>query len=381
VRVQLRRGTSAAWALALLAAGTAPAGAWPLGEEQTAGSLLRIFTDSKQVAVRSWMGDYALELPRGAALALHWNNERVRIPAIDAAAGTQEAVDAITTASRPIAGDAYRDFVKVRNELTGELRRGGATVDYYLSAEKDYLGQQLGARYQRDLQDQHLNLSMGTSYGWDAIEPLADDDTDTAPDTKTTLHWNLVATRILSPVTLLRAGVELNFVQGLQHNPYRNVYAGGSVVPERHPDRRQRRDVFVKLNRHLRDRASLKLGYRFYNDDWGIDSHEIGSKLSQYLTRGLFVGYDYRYYTQTRADFHRDEYATVDGIGGYRSGDYRMGALSSHLFGVGLNVDLAHLAASPTLQRLGAWLSYQRYFNSNNYSANILETGLDFRFW
>ena len=26
------------------------------------------------------------------------------------------------------------------------------------------------------------------------------------------------------------------------------------------------------------------------------------------------------------------------------------------------------------------WLDYERYFNSNNYSANIVETGLDFRF-
>jgi len=152
-------------------------------------------------------------------------------------------------------------------------------------------------------------------------------------------------------------------------------------VPERHPDHRERRDTFVKLNHYFAQRSSLKLGYRYYNDDWGIDSHELDSKLSQYVTQGLFARYEYRYYTQTAADFHRDEYVSVNGIDGYRTGDYRMGDLSSHLFGFALDMDFTRLAAdSPVLQRMGAWFSYERYFNSNNYSANILETGLSFRF-
>src|SRR6185295_8531489 len=119
--------------------------------------------------------------------------------------------------------------------------------------------------------------------------------------------------------------------EGLQHNPYRNVYAGGSIVPERHPERRQREDAFVKVNQYLPNRSSLKGSYRFYIDDWGINSHELGGKLSQYITQGFFAHYEYRYYTQTAADFYRDEYASVSGIDGYRSGDYRMNALSSHL--------------------------------------------------
>lgn len=371
-------------ALVVLAIGGAWAPAWaesPTIEEQKTGPLFRLFSDSDHVSVRSLMGDYSLTLVRDLGLALHWNHERVAIPAIDAAPGTQEAVDAITTASRPIAGNAFQDFEKVRNEFTGSLTRGRTALDYYRSSETDYLGQQLGVRVDRDLNDQTLNVSLGTSFGWDSIDPLADDDTDTAPDHKTTLHWNAVATRVLSPTRLLRVGVEYNLVNGLQHNPYRNVYAGGSVVPERHPDHRQRRDAFVKLHQYLADRASLKFSYRLYNDDWGIDSHELGSKLNQYITQGIFAGYEYRYYTQTRANFHRDEYTSPNGIDGYRSGDYRLGPLSSHLFGFALNVDLAPLVAdTPVLHRMGAWFSVERYFNSNNYSANILETGLDYRF-
>lgn len=367
--------------IGVVAASAAPCRAASPFDEATAGTLLRWFTDSDKVAVLSHTGSWSFDLPRRAGLDLQWNHERVVIPAVEAPVGSAEAVDAITTASRPIAGNAYRDFVKRRNELQSALRRGGAALDYYLSSESDYLGQQVGLRVHRDLADQHLNLAAGTSWGWDAIEPLADDDTNAAPDRKTTLHWNVVATRVVTATTLVRVGAEFNSVRGLQHNPYRNVYAGGGPVPERHPDRRERRDAFVKVNQHLPNRSSVRLGWRWYADDWGIDSHEVSSALSQYVTRGLFARYQYRWYTQSAADFWRADYAGAEGVGGYRTGDYRMAPLDSHLFGAALSADFGELASdTPVLGRLTLWLSYERYFNSNNYSANILETGLDVRF-
>ncbi len=353
----------------------------PPDDLSTASSMLRTFTDSDHIAVRSLTGEYALPLRSSAALSLHWNNERVSIPAIKAPPGSAEAVDAITTASRPIAGNAFQDYLKVRNEVQAGLDARNTAFDYYVSKETDYLAQQVGAKLDRDLRDQRLNVSVGSSYGWDAIKPLADDDTRTAASTRTTLHWNAVATQILSPSTLLRWGLEYNVVEGLQHNPYRNVYAGGSHVAEREPGHRERRDTFIRLNQYLPDRASLKLNYRLYNDDWGITSHEIGSDLNQCITSGVSARYEYRYYTQTRAWFYRDEYPTTGGIDGYLSGDYRMNDLASHLFGASLHMDMDALAADhPVLGRMGLWLNYQRYFNSNNYSANILETGLDFHF-
>jgi uncharacterized protein DUF3570 len=382
MRLQLRR------LMRTVALVTGLCSAWPqrgaasvVTEEPALEYLLQYFTDSDHVGVRSSIGSASFRLRPDLGLAVHWNNERVVIPAIEAAAGSQEAVDAITTASRPIAGNAYQDFVKVRNEFQSGVSRGGVTLDYYLSSESDYLGQQLAASYKREVLDRQLNLSVGTSYGWDVITPLADDDSNTADDTRTTLHWNTVATRVVSPTTVVRAGLEYNLVSGLQHNPYRHVYAGGSIVPERHPDQRQRRDLYLRLHQYFPNRSSLKLGYRFYNDDWGIDSHEWSAALSQYVTQGMFARYQYRYYTQTPADFYRDEYATADGVGGYRSGDYRMDALASHLFGVALNFDLDALGVdSTTLRRLGAWISYERYFNSNNYSSNTLVTGLAWKF-
>lgn len=381
--MQLRRPlTLTALGLGLAAAAAPPAAAFFSPEEQNAGALLRVFSDSDQVLVRSLVGGYTLVLPRNAAFDLQYNNERVTIPAIDAPVGSQEAVDAITTASRPITGNAgYEDYVKVRDEFTGVLRVMGASIEYYHSSESDYLGQMLGVSYARDFMNQQFTLSIGTSYGWDHIDPLEDDDTASSGDEKNTVHWNVVATQVLTPTTQMRVGVEVNQVEGLQHNPYRNVYAGGTNVPERHPDARERRDAFVKLSQYLPNRSSLRLHYRYYTDDWGIDSHELATGLSQYITGGIFARYEYRYYTQTPARFYREEYESTDGIGGYLTGDYRMADLSSHLLAASLSFDLATLAADHGLFRhFAVRFDYERYFNSNNYSANILETGLDFRF-
>jgi Protein of unknown function (DUF3570) len=380
--VQLSRTLyPAALAAGLCAAWTAPCGAALAFDDQNVETTLRTFTDSDHVAVRSYIGSYTLALRNQWALDLEYNNERVVIPGVAAPAGSQQAVDAITTASRPISGNAYTDFVKVRNEVQSGVTHGGAALNYYVSTESDYLGQQLAASYNRDFHNQQLNLSFGSSYGWDAIDPLADDDTQTGKSHKNTLHWNAVATQVVTSTTMMRLGVEYNIVEGLQHNPYRNVYAGGTNVAEHHPNERQRRDVFFKVHQYLSNRSSLKFGYRFYDDDWGIHSHEFDTRLSQYVTQGVFARFQHRYYTQSSADFYREEYLTTTGINGYLTGDYRLGPLSSHLFGVGLDFDLYGIAAdSPVWSRMALRMNYERYFNSNNYSAGFFTTGLDYRF-
>ena len=76
-----------------------------------------------------------------------------------------------------------------------------------------------------------------------------------------------------------------------------------------------------------------------------------------------------------KAEFYRDEYVTTQGVDGYLTGDYRMAALSAHLFGLALNYDLDGIAQdNEVLSRTGVWISYERYFNSNNYSSNTFST-------
>lgn len=358
-----------------------PRGGDGLLREQSAGLLFHYFSDVEDVQVRSHYVFYGLELG-GHRLDLEFNHERVRIPAVQAPAGSDEADDAITAASRPIANaaDAYTDYTKIRNALTADLALGPAKLGFYRSAEVDYDASMVSASADRDLFGDQLNLSAGIGYGWDAVQPLSDEDGARTASKRIT-HFNLVATRILDPQTVLRLGVELNLLRGQQHNPYRAVYADGERRPELHPDTRRREDLFIKLNRYLGERASLNAEYRYYRDDWQLDSHTLGLRLSQYLGEDLTVRYRYRYYSQSGAWFWAEEYATAGGVDGYRSGDYRLGAFDAHLFGGRLEWAPAALAdrfgwLRDTRLRLG----YERYFNTNAFAANVFETGLNLTF-
>jgi len=365
---------AAAAALCLLPAVDARAGF----DDPTASYTFNHYSDVNGVTVH---GHYVTTTARmnGAGLYLQWVHDRVVFPAIDAPPGSQEAVDAITTASRPIAStaDPYEDYVKSRNSVEATASYHGFNAGYYVSVESDYFAQMVTAGYNRGFMGDNLNLSTAASYSWDSIEPLEDNDTPGTPDYRRTVHWNIIATRIVTPTTSVRLGTEFNRVNGLQHDPYRNVYVAGANVPEHHPDERLRRDLFVAVNQYVKNRSSVNFDYRYYTDDWGVESHAVGLKLNQYVTDQLVFRYRYRYYTQLASAFYREDYTRPGGVDGYMTGDYRLGDFGAHLFGgrvlwhTGRLLERVGLSSPAQLS-----FSYERYFNSNNFSANVVETGL-----
>jgi hypothetical protein len=381
MRVQLTRVVSPLiFALVLPFAIARPSAGVEL-EEQQAGLRFELFTDSDAVHVYTSGGNYDLKLSNAATLAVGWNHELVIVPGVSAPPGSQEAVDSISGASRPVSSsqDPYADFRKTRNQIDTQMQYWGLSGGYYVSNETDYFAQQVSGGYERSMLGDNTILAVGLSYGWDDIQPLEDDDTNTPHDRKTTLHTSFVATQVLTPTTLIQLGAEQSNVEGLQHNPYRSVYVGTGSVPEKHPSLRSRRDAFFKVNQYLPNRSSLKLDYKYYTDDWGIDSHTMGAKLHQYVNDSVVIRHRYRYYTQSAADFYRTDYS--ESVGGFQTVDYRMGEFSAHLFGSQLAWDMGKgPIAIPALDGINMTVKYERYFNSNNFSANIFESGLAFTF-
>lgn len=320
---------------------------------------------------------------KDVGLSVQYVHDHVVYPAISAPPGSQEAVDAITTASRPISANAnpYEDYVKTRNSIETTANYHGYSLGYYVSVESDYFAQMVTLGYNHGFMGDNLNISTAGSYSWDYIKPLADNDTQNAPDYRRTVHANIIATQVLSRTTSLRLGTEINHVNGLQHDPYRNVYVAGTNVPENAPTERMRRDFFSDLNQYINNRSSINIDYRYYSDDWGVASHAMGIKLNQYVTDSLVFRYRYRYYTQAAATFYRDDYTQPGGVNGYMTGDYRLGDFGANLFGGRVLWNTGHL-----LRRIGVaapaqlMFSYERYFNSNNFSASIVETGLSIAF-
>ncbi len=348
-------------------------------EEQSVSYNFHYFSDVDGVNVYTHYAGYRLETESNVAFSFQWAHDIVVFPGVEAAPGSDEAVDAITSASRPIAGntDPFEDFVKIRDEMQGTVFWRNVSAGYYMSTESDYFAQMVSGGYNHGFFGDNLNISGGLSYSWDNIKPLVDADTEGIADFRKTLHWNLVITQILTPTTVVRIGSEFNRVRGLQHDPYRNVYVSGSNVPELHPGYRNRRDAFLRISQYFTNRSSLKFDFRYYDDDWGITSHTYGVKLSQYISEQFIVRYRYRYYTQVPAYFFSEDYTLAGGISGLQTGDYRLGGYGAHLFGGrvlwhphGLSRRIGFL------KHTQFELSYERYFNSNNFTANVVETGI-----
>ena len=360
-----------------------PADSYATVDRALSGYTFHHFSDVDEVSVSSHFMRQGVQMENGLGAAIQINHETVVVPAIDASLGSDEAADAITTASRPISNlaDAFTYFVKTRNEIQGSMAYRGAEVGYYVSDENDYFAQMVWTNYSREFMGENLNLSAGLNYAWDRIDPVDDVRSQEAPGTRNTLYMSFVATQVLTSTTVLRAGIEHSLVDGLQHNPYRNVYAGGGNVGEVHPVRRGRNDFFVRVSQFIRNGSSIKVDYRYYSDDWHLDSHTVGAKLTQYVTGDFVMRYRYRYYRQSATWFFRDEYQFSSGIDGYLTGDYRLGQFDAHLFGGKIFWNLDRFFKSyDFIQRVDLTLGYERYFNSTNFTANIFETGLEMSF-
>ena len=103
------------------------------------------FHDVDGLNVYTHYSGTSVTLSPKSQVVLEWVHDMVVFPAIDAAPGSQEAIDAITTASRPINSESnpFQDFVKVRNSIEGSANLGRASAGYYVSTESDYFAQMI----------------------------------------------------------------------------------------------------------------------------------------------------------------------------------------------------------------------------------------------
>jgi len=155
-----------AGALALAGVGAGVGGASAGVGEQGASYAINHFSDADGIHVTTHHWSYNLKLESGALLDVSWALDTVVIPAVDAPRGSPEAVDAITSASRPITGNAaYSDFVKVRRVAQALVASHGINVGYYVSDESDYFAQMVSVGANRDFLGDNLNLAALVSYG------------------------------------------------------------------------------------------------------------------------------------------------------------------------------------------------------------------------
>jgi hypothetical protein len=121
------------------------------------------------------------------------------------------------------------------------------------------------------------------------------------------------------------------------HRVYFNYPSQDSAKIENLPDNRLKLPLGVRMNYFMGDKVIFRSYYRYYIDNWGVQSQtasiEIPYKISPFLSVSPF----YRYYVQTAATYFAPyKEHTLDEK--YYTSNYDLSAFSSQYYGVNVRI-------------------------------------------
>lgn len=150
---------------------------------------------------------------------------------------------------------------------------------------------------------------------------------------------DLGVSHILNKTALLAASLSFTHSLGYQANPYKAVQvafidplkqqgqAGGNTganytydaelvaLLEQRPDVRNQGALNLKYTQYIAATdAALHLGYRYFQDTWGIQSHSLNTEWVQPLGKTWTLSPYVRYYSQTQAHFYTPYLVTHQGL-------------------------------------------------------------------
>ncbi|WP_303318461.1 DUF3570 domain-containing protein [Flavivirga abyssicola] len=148
---------------------------------------------------------------------------------------------------------------------------------------------------------------------------------------------------------------------------------------ERLPDSRFKIPIGARFNYYINEVVSLRTYYRYYFDDWGVNSHTLSLELPIKLSQGKFTLYPtYRFYNQTAADYFAP-YETHLSTSEFYTSDYDLSKFNSNQYGLGLRyTDIFTKFKIFNLGLKSFDIKYSIYNRSDGLKAGIISTGFKF---
>ena len=255
--------------------------------------------------------------------------------------------------------DTFRD---TRLALSGGLslplnRVTNFNFGLYGSAEHDYSSLGGNLSLTRDFNQRNTTLAVRGAYFHDTVSPEGGRPapfSSMPPEgvqkvklpgdgTKQVMDLGLGVTQVLNRKTLLHLNYTYSNVRGYQTDPYKlfsvvdpvtgDPRATDPYLYEGRPDARNKHVFFGRLVRHL-GRDIVHLSYRYFTDDWGINSHTLDLTYRWNFSNGKFLKPHLRYYSQSEADFYRRYLVGGEVLPDQASADYRLGDMHAVTYGL-----------------------------------------------
>jgi Protein of unknown function (DUF3570) len=247
-----------------------------------------------------------------------------------------------------------------------------------VSSEFDYVSAGISSTYMRDFNNRNTTLTAGVAFNSDTVTPVGGVPIEFAPmvqpnstlnrdgssETKTLTDFIIGVTQVVNRKTIFQLNYTFGMTDGYQNDPYKilTVYdpvtglpglpsaaAAGDLpyVYEKRPDSRQRNALFFNSAHHLTEDV-IHFSYRYYWDDWGINSHTLDLRYRYQLANSYLMPH-VRYYTQDAADFYTHNLilgTDIDAATGvvnkdYASHDYRLAKSVTTTLGLKYGIPLS----------------------------------------
>jgi len=256
-------------------------------------------------------------------------------------------VDSVSSASIDVVTTGASKYSEKRTEVSAgiEYLHGDSimSLSYTNSDENDYQANTAGFGISMDMFGNMTTVSMGYLRSWDTVENNTDPTFSEDVDRQ---NYQLGLTQVITRDMLMQVNFETITDEGYLNNPYRSVryldpasQDGYSFQPEVYPRTRTSNALAVRSRYYLPYRAAILGEYRFFDDSWGIRAHNFLIGYTHPLKSGWILEGNYRYYTQTSADFYSDLFPRMNAQN-FMSRDKELSNFSSQSVGFTLTYDL-----------------------------------------
>ncbi len=246
------------------------------------------------------------------------------------------SIDVVTTAS-PYEEERVQKSVGV-DFLRGDTIMG---LSFTTSEENDYSAESINFGISQDIFGGLTTVSLGYALGSDIVRRNGD---DVFEDTLDRQNYRLGVSQVLTRNLLVGLNFETITDEGFLNNPYRTVRyrdvdsgSGFSYQAEVYPRTRTSNAVGVTGRYYLPYRAAIHGGYRYFGDDWDIQAHTLEVGYTHPMG-ALTLDLQYRFYTQTAAEFYQDIFPYEDAQN-FLARDKELSQFTSNTVRVGVSYD------------------------------------------
>lgn len=263
------------------------------------------------------------------------------------------------------------------------------TAGVWFSAEYDYtsIGANLG--YTKTSKDKNTEFSIkGMAFfdTWKVILPIeirnnpTDNDAnhlDSKP--RTSYNLGMTLSQVINKNFQIALLTDIGYQEGLLATKFNRVYFDDlSVRSEKLPNTRFKIPIGIRANYFLSDKIVLRTFYRYYYDNWNINSHTISLEPSFKLTPFSSLSLPYRFYMQTGSRYFDaiNQHQLTDE---YYTSDYDLSKFSSNMIGLGYHLTDSDKGIFNIKRVHSLELRYGYYTRNNGLSSHILTLALQFK--